>query len=69
MNINEIINWMTGEKPWKTVSEMRCDEGARELTVTAAPAEGLHKTGHINVQLAMEEGPMGPPCPGELRDY
>lgn len=42
---------------------MRCDEGARELTVTAAPAEGLHKTGYINVQLAMEEGPMGPALP------
>lgn len=39
---------------------MRCAEGAYELTVTTAPAEGLHKTGHINIQLAMEEGPMRP---------
>lgn len=37
---------------------MRCAEGARELTVTTAPVEGLHKTRHINIQLAMEEGPM-----------
>lgn len=66
--INEIINWMLGEKPWKTVLEMRCAEGRSWTHINysswGGPAQDqAHKHPTSNGGGTHE----APPWPGELR--